>query len=325
MRKFFAVLLVLSLAIGFILNMVPQTNAEEKYPNKQINWYMSPSAGGGTDIMSRIAALRLRRILKVPIVITTLSGGQGARMLNFMLTQPPDGYHIYSFISSNLATIARGLTKATIDDIAGIARGSYDMQSFCVTTDGRFKTIRDAVEYGKSSKQGLKFGIASMGGIDQLTVYEFSRASGCKAEYVPFKSGGQITVALLNGTIDVGVLNPSEFMALYEAKKIKPVIFFNKTRAKDFPDVPTAKELGWNVVFANWRGFITKAGTPEPILKTLEEGFLKSMNHKIYQNYLRDNSMGPEGIMGREEWNAFIKEEYPVWKKGMKELGYIKP
>ena len=106
--------------------------------------------------------------------------------------------------------------------------------------------------------------------------YEFSKATGCKVEYVPFKSGGQVNVALLNGTVDVGVLNPSEFMSLYESKKIKPIIFFNKNRAKDFPDVPTATELGWNVVFANWRGFIAKAGTPEHMLKTLEKAFLQT-------------------------------------------------
>ena len=324
MKRFFGILLAIFVTFGFMFNMITQVNAAEKYPNKQINWYMSPSAGGGTDIMTRTAALRLRRILKVPIVITTLSGGQGARMLNHMIAQPADGYSIYSFISSNLATVARGLTKAKIDDISGIVRGTYDMQSFCVTTNGRFKTIQDAVKYGKSNPRGLLFGIASMGGIDQITVYEFSKASGCKVEYVPFKSGGQLSVALLNGTVDVGVLNPAEFMGLYDAKKVKPVIFFSDTRAKDFPDVPTAKELGWNVVFANWRGFIAKAGTPEPILNTLEKAFLKSMNHKVYQNYLKNNSMGPEGIMKRKEWNAFIKQEFPVWKKGMTELGYIK-
>lgn len=316
--------LVLVMAVGLLLQTGAVVQAADKYPSKQINWYIHSSAGGGTDIFSRTAALRLRRILKVPIVISTMSGGSGARMLNYLMEQPADGYTIVSLTNSNLASMARGLTRARRKDLVGIARGCYDPQSFCISTKGKFKTIQEIVKYGKANPGKVKFGLAHMAGIDHVTAYAFSKAAGFKPEYVPFKGGGEIIVALMGGTIDVGVLNPSEFMGQYEAGNVKPAVFLVANRLKDFPDTPTAKELGWDVEMATWRGVAVKAGTPAPIVKKLRDAFQKTMKHKIYQNYLRDNSMGPESILTGEEWDKFLDSKWPIWQDAMKELGYIK-
>ncbi|MBT8361801.1 MAG: tripartite tricarboxylate transporter substrate binding protein, partial [Deltaproteobacteria bacterium] len=120
---------VVVLAMGFLWQSATTVLAEDKYPSKQINWYIHSSAGGGTDIFSRTVALRLRRILKANIVISTMSGGSGARMLNYLMEQPADGYTLNSFTNSNLATMARGMTTASRDDVIGIVRGCYDPQS----------------------------------------------------------------------------------------------------------------------------------------------------------------------------------------------------
>ncbi len=80
------------MSMVFVWQSATVQAAEDKYPSKQINWYIHSSAGGGTDIFSRTVALRLRRELKVPIVISTMSGGSGARMLNYLMEQPADGY-----------------------------------------------------------------------------------------------------------------------------------------------------------------------------------------------------------------------------------------
>ena len=325
MKKTVSLLLAgLMITVFLVYTGTDAMAAEKKYPSKQINWYIHSSAGGGTDIMSRMASIRLRRILKVPFVISTMSGGSGARMLNYMLTRPADGYTILSITNSNLATIARGMTKAKLSDLSGIARGTYDPQSFCVASKGRFKTIQEVVKFGKANPKKLKFGVAHMAGVDQVTVYEFSKAAGFEPEYVPFKSGGEIIVAMLGGTIDLGVLNPSEFIGQYEAGTVKPVVFLIPNRLKDFPDVPTAKELKWDVEQATWRGFSVRSGTPKPILETLRKAFMKSMKHKVYQDYLRNNSMGPESIMTGEDWEAFLKKQYPIWKKAMEDLGFVK-
>ena len=313
-----------SVVLGLVLAFNFAVSAEEPYPSKQINWYIHSSAGGGTDIYSRTVAMPLRRILKTNIVISSMTGGSGARMLNYLMEQPADGYTICSIANSVLFTIARGNTKAKRSDIVGISRGCYDPQSFCVSTKGRFKSIQELVAFGKANPDKVKFGVTHMAGLDQVTAYEFNKAAGFKAEIVPFKSGGEIIVALMGGVIDAGVLNPSEFLGQYEAGNVKPIVFLVPKRLEGFPDVPTAKELGYDVEMATWRGIIIKAGTPAPIVEKLRDAFAKAMQKKIYKNYLRDNFMGPDSIMSGKEWEAFMDKEYPIYKATMKELGYIK-
>ena len=324
MKRLVLGLLVFFMAAGLLIQTGSVAKAADKYPSKQINWYIHSSAGGGTDIFSRTAALRLRRILKVPIIISTMSGGSGSRMLNYMLEKPADGYNIFSITNSVLGSMAKGTTKARRGDIIGIARGCYDAQSFCVSKKGRFKTIQELVAFGKKNPKKVKFGVAHMGGIDHLSVYEFAKAAGFEPEYVPFKGGGEIIVNLMGGTLDAGVLNPSEFAGQYDAGNIKPVVFLVSERLKAYPDVPTAKENGWDVEMATWRGVIVRSGTPAPIVETLRAAFQKTMKHNIYQNYLEDNSMGPESVLTGPEWEAFLDKKWPMWVDAMNTLGYTK-
>ena len=324
MKRLVLGLIVLTMAASLVFQISSDVNAEDKYPSKQINWYIHSSAGGGTDIFSRTAAMRLRRSLKVPIVISTMSGGSGARMLNYLIEQPADGYTIVSLTNSNLAAIAQGKTKAKMTDLVGIARGCYDPQSFVISTKGKFKTIQEIVEFGKANPGKVKFGLAHMAGIDHVTAYAFTQAAGFKPEYVPFKGGGEIIVALMGDIIDVGVLNPSEFMGQYDAGNVKPAVFLIENRLKEFKDTPTAKELGWDVEMATWRGVAVRSGTPDAIVKKLRDAYAEVMKHKIYQNYLKDNSMGPESVQNGEDWHAFINKKYPIWQQAMKDLGYVK-
>ena len=321
MKRLILCISMVLIAVGLLCQ--PTMAADDKYPNKQINWYIHSSAGGGTDIFSRTAALRLRRILKVPIVISTMSGGSGARMLNHMMEQPADGYTIVSLTNSNLATMARGRTTATRDDIIGIARGCYDPQSLVISTKGAHKDIQGVLEAAKASPGKIKVGVAHMASIDHVASYALAKEAGVEFEYVPFKSGGEIIVALLGNVVDMGVLNPSEFMGQYEAGNVKPAVFLVAERLAQFPDTPTAKELGYNVEMATWRGVGVKAGTPDDVVKTLRDAFAKSMSHKIYQNYLADNSMGPESVLSGEDWDKFLDSKWPIWQETMKELGYI--
>ena len=325
MKKTLFSVLVAVMAMGFLWQSTAFA-ADDEYPSKQINWYIHSSAGGGTDIFSRTVALRLRRELKANIVISTMSGGSGARMLNHLMEQPADGYTWNSFTNSNLATMARGNTTASREDVIGIARGCYDPQALVISTKdgGTYKNIEEVLAKAKESPGKVKIGVAHMASIDHVAAYEFGKAAGVEFEFVPFDGGGEIIVAVLGNVIDMGVLNPSEFMGQYEAGNLKPAIMLVADRLKDFPDTPTAKELGYDVEMATWRGVVVKAGTPPEIVEKIRAAFAKSMEHKIYQNYLEDNSMGPESILIGADWDAFLDNKWPIWKQVMEDLGYVK-
>ncbi|MFW2365808.1 MAG: Bug family tripartite tricarboxylate transporter substrate binding protein, partial [Desulforhopalus sp.] len=187
MKKSLFSVLVAVMAMGFLWQSTAFA-ADDEYPSKQINWYIHSSAGGGTDIFSRTVALRLRRILKANIVISTMSGGSGARMLNNLMEQPADGYTWNSFTNSNLATMARGNTTASREDVIGIARGCYDPQALVISTKdgGTYKNIEEVLAKAKESPGNVKIGVAHMASIDHVAAYEFGKAAGVEFEFVPF-------------------------------------------------------------------------------------------------------------------------------------------
>ncbi len=301
-------------------------HAAKKFPNKQVNWYLFSSPGGGSDIFSRTAAIRLRRILKVPIVVINMTGGSGARMFDFALRKPKDGYTIMTVTNSALGTIVRRRTRVKFGDLVPVARGCYDSQTFSVPTSGKFKTIDQLVAHAKANPGKQKWGVAHAGGIDHVTVHEFIKAAGIKVDIVPYKSGGQIVAAALGGHIHVGVLNPSEVAGQVEASKMKALLALGPERVKikGFDATPTAKEKGWDLDFATWRGVVVLKGTPPEVVKALEKALLKSMKHKVYQDYLRNNGMAPASVLTAADWGDFLNKKHPVWQKAMAELGFVK-
>ena len=90
----------------------------------------------------------------------------------------------------------------------------------------------------------------------------FERAAGIKLRYVPFNSGGECITALLGGHVDMIWANPGEFVPQWEAKMVRPIAVAKETRMPEFPDVPTFKEMGYNVTFKMFRGMAAAPGIP---------------------------------------------------------------
>jgi tripartite-type tricarboxylate transporter receptor subunit TctC len=270
-------------------------------------------------------AEELRQVFGVPIVVSSMTGGSGARMLNYMMEQPADGYTIVSLTNSNLATMARKNTTATRDDLVGIARGCYDPQAFMFSPKvSKYKTVQELVAAAKANPGKVKIGITSVASVDHVAAYLFAKAAGIEVEYVPFSGGGELVVAVLGDIVDVGVLNPSEVMGQVEGGNLNAMVVFVQERLKSFPDAPTAKELGYDVEMNTWRGIGVKKGTPEPIVKKIRDAVAKIMAGEKYQKYLAENSMGPESVMNGEQWDAFMDAEWPLWVGIMTDLGYVK-
>jgi putative tricarboxylic transport membrane protein len=96
-------------------------------------------------------------------------------------------------------------------------------------------------------------------------------------------------------------------------------------RVDMFPDTPTGKELGWDITIGRWRGFAVKAGTPEEYIPILYEAFAKAMESPIYKAMEEENLLNLRpGLLGPEEFKAFIDEELKVYDEVLKSIGLVK-
>ena len=120
MKKFLAAVSFATMALAGAI-----ASADE-YPSKTIEVVTHAGNGGGTDVTTRMMMLRARRELKADMVVVNKKGGGGAVAMDHYLTVPADGYSILTFTIGHAATVAKGKTKMTLDDIRPIARGTDD-------------------------------------------------------------------------------------------------------------------------------------------------------------------------------------------------------
>ena len=310
------VICLVTAAVG--LTALP-AGAQEKFPSKPIEVVTHSGAGGGTDITARMMMVHAPAVFGTELVVANRVGGSGAAALAYAATKPRDGHTILLVTQSHLLTILSGKTQVKYDDLVALARATADPQILMVGKSSPIKSGKDLVAAGKSKK--MKVGVTHIGSIDHITLVGFSRKAGLQQPTaVPFRGGGDIVVNVVSGNLDFGMLNYSEAESQIKAGDVRPVMVLSSQRLKILPDVPTAKELGIEAEYSTVRGFVTLKGTPDAVLKTLEEGLLKSMKGQMYSTYIETSGQAPDSVAGRATWQAQLDAMYKEAEAELKNL-----
>ncbi|MGI9333234.1 MAG: Bug family tripartite tricarboxylate transporter substrate binding protein [Gammaproteobacteria bacterium] len=314
---------VTAMAAGaFGLITVGAVSAEDEFPSKTIEVVTHAGAGGGTDVTSRMMMMRTRRTAGQDMVVVNKKGGGGTAAMNYVMGRPADGYTVFALTIGHIAQLAQGKPKMTMDDIIPIARGTDDPQIFMAScTKAPFKTPKEFMAYSKDNT--VSYGTTHVGSIDDVSAYIFTKRAGLKPpKIVPFKGGGELATNLVAGSVDVAVLNLSEASSQIDAGEICPMVVLAKERMKPLPDVPTALDLGHDVVFSTVRGFAVRKGVPAEHVAKLEKAMLEGMGHKYYQSFLETVGLEPNSVAGQEEWAAQVKTLHTEMRAALKEAGF---
>ena len=297
--------------------------AQEKFPSKTIEVVIHSKYGGGTDVTARMMMIRTRRELGVDMTVTSQRGGSGAKAHQYALGKPRDGYTVLALTQTHLYTIARGKSPITIDDIVGVARAMDDPTFITVSASGPYETLDDLVAASKD--KALNWGVAQIGGTEHIGLAQFAKAAGIQFKAVPFGSGAQMVQALMSGAIDATLPNVSEAGPQVADGTFRALAVLSDKRLKDYPDVPTAKEKGYNAKTSTTRGYWVLKGTPEDRVEILSKAMVKAMNHDVFANYLKSAGLTVEdSVAGHEEWTRHIREEYANAVEALNELGLLK-
>ena len=250
----------------------------QKFPSKPVTYVISFAPGGESDITARLQQPYLEKILGVPIVITYKEGGGGAVGWTELVTRAkPDGYTIYG---TNLPHIILQPLQGGVGYKTEQINNIYFFQStpcvLAVSVDSPIKTFQDFVEYVK------KKGMVTLGGSGQPSANSFAtvrlaKLTGLKITYVPFSGSGTAVPALLGGHVD-GLMT-STTMAIQYKDKMRVIAVATEERISLFPDVPTFKELGIDLVEKAYRGIAVPPGTPEDVKRVLEAAFKEVNNN----------------------------------------------
>jgi tripartite-type tricarboxylate transporter receptor subunit TctC len=147
---------------------------------------------------------------------------------------------------------------------SGPWRGSMPRRSGFGHPDAPWQTIDQVAAHARANPKQVRVAGSAIGGIDSFVVLSWERAAGIDVEYIPHEGGGPATLAFLGKNAELLIGNMSEVSQHVEAKKMVPLAVASEKRSTIFPNVPTLREKGWDVVMVQWRSVLASKGTPAP-------------------------------------------------------------
>lgn len=251
-----------------------------KYPTKAITLVCQFAAGGSTDLLARALGNSVSKVLGQPVVVENKVGASGTIGTDYVLKSKPDGYTLLTTSTGNFTSTPL-VQKVPYDpnkDVRHIINIATHQIILVVHADSPWKTVEEFVAYVKQNPGKVKYGQNSPGGTTHMAMESFRKAAGLDMKMVPFGGGAsEVVAALLGKHVDVGVMHPQEAGEHAVKGTLKPLIVFAEKRIKTFPDVPTAKEKGFNVVMGVTKGVSGPAGLPDDIAMKLHDAFKKVM------------------------------------------------
>ena len=248
--------------------------AQESFPSHAITIINAFPPGGINDIVTRPLANMMEPILKQPVVVETKAGAAGQVGAQVVASAKPDGYTLLSHNTgiSGYAEVDKLFgrpVKTSRSDFIPLARIVADPVVLLVNDQQPYKTVKELVADAKANPDKLTFSSSGLYGALHLPTALFMRAAGIKMKHLPTNGGGPALTAILGNNSQVLVSSIAAASGQIKAGKLRALACFSPQRAASLPDVPTLKELGYDVEFSLWVGVFAPKNTPAPVLKVL--------------------------------------------------------
>ena len=293
------------------------------FPAKPIRLVIAFPAGGPTDITMRQLADNASRVLGQPVVVENKPGAGGTLPAQLLQTTPADGY--------TLAQIPLGVfrlpytTKINWDpvkDISYVINVTGYAFGIVVPADSPIKTWNDFVAYAKANPGKLSYGSTGTLTSPHLTTELIAQKVGIQLNHIPYKGSAELSQAITGGHI-MAAADSTGFAPLVQAGKIRVLNTWGEKRLDKFPDVPTLKELGIDVVQNSPFGIGAPRGTPPEVVAKLHDAFRKAMDEPSYAQSLARYDMLPM-YMGPQQYTKFAQDTFATEKALVQKLGLAK-
>ena len=259
----------------------------QAYPNKPITMIVPWPPGGSTDRHLRTLADLAGKQLGQTIIVQNQPGGGGTLGPgNMALNAKPDGYTIAQFPMGMLRIPHMQKTAWNpLTDFSFIIGVSGYTFGFVVKTDSPYKTFTEYVEAARKQPGKIDYGSTGTGTSPHLLLEEVADVAKVQFNHVPFKGNADLMTALLGGHVMAGS-DASGWDKYVDGGQMRLLATFGERRTKRWPTVPTAKDVGYNVIGNSPYGFVGPKGMDPAVIKTLHDAFKKAMDDPRHMEVL---------------------------------------
>jgi tripartite-type tricarboxylate transporter receptor subunit TctC len=255
--------------------------AQAGYPDKPITMIVPFPPGGVADTVARPVAEALARELGQTVIAENKAGAGGATGIGAAARAPADGYTILMSLSSisilpEADKILGRKPQFTLDQFKPIARFTADPTVLVVRADAPWKTFAEFVADLKTKPGRYNYGSSGNYGTMHVPMEMLKSSAGISVTHIPYTGAGPAVLALLGGQVDALSTGPASVLAHIKAGKLRALAHWGDKPLTSMPEVPSLKQLGQPVQFAQWSALFVPAGTPEAIVQKLRAAAKKA-------------------------------------------------
>lgn len=263
--------------------------ASAAFPDKPIRIICTAAAGSPLDSMARMVAKLLGNELKVPVVVENKVGGTGAVGMALAMQLPADGYTLVTATGSTSFLMADAQSNYSTDDFLFFRGLQSEPSSMAVRADSPYKSLKELVAALKATPDKVSVGGFAAAGFHQFVYYRLQQEAGFKGVWVPFNGGNQAVLALMGAHVQAAGITPSSALPQIQRGELRLLGISSARRDPNFPDVPTYKEQGIDVVEEIWRGLMVRKGASPEVLATLNAALDRMEASPEWKTFMVDN------------------------------------
>jgi tripartite-type tricarboxylate transporter receptor subunit TctC len=277
--------------------LLANTSFAEAFPNKPVTLICPFSPGGTADAQLRALAAGTTPALGQQVIVDNRAGVAGTLGPSLLVGATPDGYLLS--MTTAIALLRQPFIQKTRYDpakdftyIIGVTRFEAGL---VVRADAPWHSFEEFVKHAKAHPGAVSYGTAGAATAQHTAMLQLGDKLGIDWTHIPYKGSGDVFNALAGGHVQA-IAETTGWAPFVDSGKFRLLAMFGESRMKRWPQVPTLKELGHDIVEAIPWGIVGPAGMPEPLVKTLHDAFRKGMDDPAFGKLL--------GLLGQEPWAA---------------------
>jgi tripartite-type tricarboxylate transporter receptor subunit TctC len=317
-----ALLSVLALVAGGL------AAADEAYPTRPITIIVPFPPGGIADLTARPLAAALERGFKQPVVVSNKAGAAGAVGMQSVAIARPDGYTLLlGLVSISIIPEVDALfgrpPAFTREQFVGIARLNADPPLLVANAAMPWKSVEELLEDARKRPGEITYASSGIYGASHVPLEMLLHAAGgLKMRHLPTTGGGPATTAVLGKHAALWASPPALAVPHVKAGKLRPLATWGASRLASFPDVPTLRELGYDVEYSLWAGLFAPSGVPAGVVKALREATRQAVADPDFKAAM-DRAQTPIAYQDADEFKAWWDHDAAMLARVIKKIGKI--
>jgi len=310
-----------ALVLGAPLHALAQTNSS--WPAKPVKLVVGYAAGGATDVIARLIAVKLGDQLGQSVIVDNRTGANSNVGAEAVARAPADGYTLYVYTVANTinASLYPRLNYEPQKDFEPVSLIAKIPNILVINPALPIKTLADYQRYAKDNKDGITFASSGSGSSIHLSGEIFKMQSKLNMLHVPYRGSAPAIADLIGGQVQSMFDNMPSALPHVKAGRLRALAVTSAQRSPLLPDVPSFTELGFpGVEVYSWFGLAAPAGTPRPVVERLNTELNKVLANPEVRQRLQD--MGAIPLPGNaEQMRSLTTSEIKRWREVVKVSG----